>query len=93
MSNSPYTPSVSYTFKVQSTYLSTTGVDGDRIEISETEFNGQEDTHMIADAVFEDGKWAWEDEKTNFHRYMSNDFAQAILDFLNSNPPPTKNPA
>lgn len=60
------------------------GISGDRATVSETRFNGQEDTHMVMDIICVEGKWEWEDEHNNpFVEYHSKELADAILDYIN----------
>jgi hypothetical protein len=81
---SKYEAVTTYQFKVGQTLYEITDWKSGYVFVSETEFNGQEDTHMSGEAKRVDGKWVWIDQ--NFDDYDGD--ADGILAYLNENPPP-----
>ncbi len=88
-----YKRMVSFEFVVDGIWLVTTGIhrnsNGVFIDVEELRKNGEEDTHMHGYLKLTDGKWSWDpDEHENFSKYESESFADAIVAFVNENPPP-----
>lgn len=87
-----YTKHVDYRFKVQGEGLAIRRFrhnGASCLEIEETRKNGQEDCHMSGCLTKDaNGMWQWEEGRESFETYMGDDFADAIPEFLNANPPP-----
>ena len=94
----PYTPHISYTFEVLGETVKIYNIGTDRATVSETRFNGQEDTHQVMDIYYENGVWVWEDDDDDdlnpFITYSSKKFSDAILEYINKHgvPCPHLNP-
>lgn len=91
----PYTPHISYLFDVLGETVKIYNIGTDRATVSETRFNGQEDTHQVMDIYYENGVWVWEDDDLNpFITYSSKKFSEAILGYINKHgvPVPASQP-
>ena len=89
---SPYTRRVSYRFKVLGQVIEIYDIDDDSACVSETRFNGQEDTHMVMPIVRIKGVWAWEDydEFNPFITYHGRELANGILQYINTHGIPSE---
>lgn len=88
---SAYTIHRELRFTVCSEEFAITGNNGFRIEIEETAKNGQEDCHMSGELVLGDGTWSWAADfgRESFDAYGNDGVADAILAYINANPPPS----
>lgn len=66
---------------------------GDRLRVSETRCNGQEDSHVIELAVLRRGKWVWLDESNSngFEEYRPDGSGAEVLAHINTYGPPPRN--
>ena len=82
---SPYTRHISYRFEVLRQVIEIHSINGDEAIVSETRFNGQEDTHMVLPIERVKGVWKWwdEDDYNPFIIYFSRELADAILEYIN----------
>jgi hypothetical protein len=82
----PYTRHISYRFEVLGEVIEIHSINGDEAIVSETRFNGQEDTHMVMPIERVKGVWRWiddEDEFNRFVKYHGRQLAGAILKYIN----------
>ncbi len=91
-----YSRTITFRFEVCGEGLETDGwweaSDGTKcIEVAETRCNGQEDTHMSGMLSMNGDLWEWNEEEGGrklFDEYASESFSDAILAYINENPPP-----
>jgi len=82
----PYTRRISYRFNVLGQEIEIYDINDDCACVSETRFNGQEDTHMVMPIELINGVWVWEDddeELNPFVKYYSKQLAEDILQYIN----------
>jgi hypothetical protein len=82
-----YTRRISYRFKVLGKEYEIYGINNDEAWVSETRFNGQEDTHMVMPINRIDGAWAWEDDDEEFNPFViygGKELADGILQYINT---------
>jgi hypothetical protein len=89
----PYTRRISYRFNVLGEEIEIYDINDDAACVSETRFNGQEDTHMVMPIERIKGVWAWEgdDEEFNpFITYHGRELANGILQYINTHGIPSE---
>ena len=87
---SPYTKRVTHTFTADDQEWAVTDFYAEQIGFEETRKNGQEDCHMIGEAVLVDGKWKLEDyTRRQIEMYTGKETADAIEAFFDEHGPPT----
>lgn len=82
----PYTRHISYRFEVLGEVIEIHSINGDEAIVSETRFNGQEDTHMVMPIERVKGIWRWQDDEDEFNlfvMYHGRQLADAILEYIN----------
>ena len=86
---SKFRRNVSFTFEAGGEFFETHGwsIDKDGVrglEVSETRFNGQEDTHCRGGILeYKENGWEWVEGKQQFDDYIG--CTKEIVDFLNEN--------
>ena len=91
--DSPYTRRISYRFNVLGEEIEIYGISDDCAWVSETRFNGQEDTHMVMPIELINGAWAWENDDEEFNPfviYHSKKLAKGILQYINAHGIPSE---
>jgi hypothetical protein len=89
----PYTRRISYRFNVLGEEIEIYDINDDAACVSETRFNGQEDTHMVMPIVRIKGVWAWEGDDKEFNpfiMYHGRELANGILQYINTHGIPSE---
>jgi hypothetical protein len=89
----PYTRRISYRFNVLGQEIEIYDINDDGAWVSETRFNGQEDTHMVMPIERINGAWVWEDDDEEFNpfvKYHSKELAKGILRYINAHGIPSE---
>jgi len=89
----PYTRRISYRFNVLGQEIEIYDINDDCACVSETRFNGQEDTHMVMPIERINGVWVWEDDNEEFNPfviYHSKELAKGILQYINTHGIPSE---
>lgn len=86
----PFRRYVTYQFEVAHEIWEVTGSSENSIGFSETEKNGQEDTHIAGELNLIDGKWKLEEwTRESIDMYRNDETADAIEAFFDKHGPPT----
>ena len=85
-----YKQRVEYDFEVGGERLAITDFARDYVCVEETRKNGQEDCHMSGVLVYDGISFVWDEGEHSFVEYHSQELADGIREFINSNGLPSR---